>query len=158
LVHEYRDRIYIRKDVLLKLYEYGELNQSKLMSYCGLNNVKHREIIEEMVRKEIILRTEEAWGNKIIIKYRASEKPFHFNEDRGFAEGFDDPPHIPPQVALARIIPILVSLVWLGIGIRQWFVLSKWSKKYERYKELQKRIDAKLDYCNNHVEDKGEGQ
>jgi predicted transcriptional regulator len=72
LVHEYRDRIYIRKDVLLKLYEYGELNQSKLMSYCGLNNVKHREIIEEMVRKEIILRTEEAWGNKIIIKYRAS--------------------------------------------------------------------------------------
>ena len=74
MVHEYRDRIYIRKDVLLKLYEYGELNQSKLMSYWGLNNVKHREIIEEMVRKEIILRTEEAWGNKIIIKYRASEK------------------------------------------------------------------------------------
>jgi predicted transcriptional regulator len=74
LVHEYRDRIYIRKDVLLKLYEYGELNQSKLMSYCGLNNVKHREIIEEMVKKEIILRTKEAWGNKTIIKYRASEK------------------------------------------------------------------------------------
>jgi len=84
--------------------------------------------------------------------------PFHFSEDRGFAEGFDDAPHIPPQVALARIIPILVSLVWLGIGIRQWFVLSKWSKKYERYKELQKRIDAKLDYGNNHVEDKREGQ
>ena len=59
MVHEYRDRIYIRKDVLLKLYEYGELNQSKLMSYCGLNNVKHREIIEEMVKKEIILRAEE---------------------------------------------------------------------------------------------------
>lgn len=74
MVHEYRDRIYIRKDVLLKLYEYGELNQSKLMSYCGLNNVKHREIIEEMVKKEIILRTEEAWGNKTIIKYKASEK------------------------------------------------------------------------------------
>jgi predicted transcriptional regulator len=74
LVHEYRDRVYIRKDVLLKLYEYGELNQSKLMSYCGLNNVKHREIIEEMVKKEIILRTEEAWGNKTIIKYKASEK------------------------------------------------------------------------------------
>jgi predicted transcriptional regulator len=70
LVHEYRDRIYIRKDVLLKLYEYGELNQSKLMSYCGLNNVKHREIIEEMVKKEIVLRTEEAWGNKTIIKGR----------------------------------------------------------------------------------------
>ena len=74
MVHEYRDRIYIRKDVLLKLYEYGELNQSKLMSYCGLNNVKHKEIINDMVKKEIISRTEEAWGNKTIIKYRVSEK------------------------------------------------------------------------------------
>ena len=52
-------------------------------------------------------------------------------------------------IILARTVPILVSLVWLGIGIRQWFVLSKWSKKYERYKELQKRVDEKLDYDND---------
>jgi predicted transcriptional regulator len=73
-VHEYRDRIYIRKDVLLKLYDYGELNQSKLMSYCGLNNVKHKEILDDMVKKGIIDRIEEAWGNKMVIKYKASEK------------------------------------------------------------------------------------
>jgi hypothetical protein len=79
--------------------------------------------------------------------------PFHFDEDREPPQGFDDSPRIPPQIALARIVPILVSLIWLGIGIRQWFVLSRWSKKYERYKELQKRIDAKLDYGNNHVAD-----
>ena len=29
MVHEYRDRVYIRKDVILKLSEYGELNQTK---------------------------------------------------------------------------------------------------------------------------------
>jgi predicted transcriptional regulator len=74
LVHEYRDRIYIRKDVILKLSEYGELNQSKLMSYCGLNNVKHKEIIDDMVEKELITRFEEPWGNKTIIKYKVSEK------------------------------------------------------------------------------------
>ena len=74
MVHEYRDRIYIRKDIMLKLYEYGELNQSKLMSYCGLNNVKHKEIIDDMVAKEMIVRFEEAWGNKTIIKYKVSEK------------------------------------------------------------------------------------
>ncbi|MDQ3839408.1 MAG: hypothetical protein M3297_09075 [Thermoproteota archaeon] len=73
-MHEYRDRIYIRKDVLLKLYDYGELNQSKLMSYCGLNNVKHKEILDDMVKKGIIDRIEEAWGNKMVIKYKASEK------------------------------------------------------------------------------------
>jgi hypothetical protein len=49
-------------------------------------------------------------------------------------------------LALVRVIPILIFIVWLGIGIRQWFVLSKWTKRYERYKELQKKIDEKLDY------------
>jgi hypothetical protein len=67
--------------------------------------------------------------------------PFH---DRQSPDNFGPP----PQIAVARIVPILVSIVWLGIGIRQWFVLSKWSKKYERYKELQKKIDEKLDYDN----------
>ena len=65
--------------------------------------------------------------------------PLHF--DTGSPDGFGPP----PQIAVARIVPILVSLVWLGIGIRQWFVLSKWSKKYERYKELQKMVDEKLE-------------
>jgi predicted transcriptional regulator len=74
MVHEYRDRVYIRKDVILKLSEYGELNQTKLMSYCGLNNVKHRGIIDDMVDKGLIERFEEPWGNKTIIKYKVSEK------------------------------------------------------------------------------------
>ena len=55
---------------------------------------------------------------------------------RGFGHG----------CALARTIPILIFLIWLGIGIRQWFVLSKWAKRYEQYKELKKKIDKKLDY------------
>ena len=50
------------------------------------------------------------------------------------------------EFALARLVPILIFMVWLGIGIRQWFVLSKWTKRYERYKELQKKIDEKLGY------------
>lgn len=74
MVHEYRDRIYIRKDIILKLYEHGELNQSKLMTLCGLNNVKHKEILDDMVRKNLITRQEEPWGNKVIIKYKVSEK------------------------------------------------------------------------------------
>jgi predicted transcriptional regulator len=74
LVHEHRERIYIRKDVILKLVEHGELNQSKLMSYCGLNNVKHKVIIDEMVERGLIIRVEEPWGAKKIIKYKVSER------------------------------------------------------------------------------------
>lgn len=58
---------------MLKLYEYGELNQSRLLSYCGLNNVKHKEIIDDLVAKGFISRIEEPWGNKTIINYRLSE-------------------------------------------------------------------------------------
>src|ERR671921_1606696 len=69
--------------------------------------------------------------------------PFH---DKGppnrFGPGFN------PAFGIARILPFLISIIWLGIGIWQWFVLSKWSKKYERYRELQKKIDEKLDYDN----------
>ena len=64
----------MRKDIILKLAEYGELNQSKLMSYCGLNNIKHKAIVDELVEKGLIVRIEEPWGAKKIIKYRVSEK------------------------------------------------------------------------------------
>ncbi len=58
----------------MKLYEHGEINQSKLMSYCGMNNVKHKEILDSMVEKGLIKRNEESWGSKTIIKYKISEK------------------------------------------------------------------------------------
>ena len=58
----------------MKLCEYGEINQSKLMSYCGLNNVKHKEILDDMVKKDLITRMEQNWGSKIIINYSVSEK------------------------------------------------------------------------------------
>ena len=47
---------------------------------------------------------------------------------------------------IARAIVIVFLLAWIVIGIRQWFVLSKWTQRYEIYKELQKKIDEKLDY------------
>ena len=74
MAREYRDRIYIRKDILLKLYEYGEMNQSRLMSICGLNNVKHKGILDDMIAKGLLDLQKEPWGNKIILKYKISEK------------------------------------------------------------------------------------
>jgi predicted transcriptional regulator len=74
LSHEYRDRIYIRKDIILKLTEYGDLNQTTLLSYCGLNLVKHKDILEDMEQKGILKKTEEPWGNKKIVKYGVTEE------------------------------------------------------------------------------------
>ena len=56
--------------------------------------------------------------------------------------GNDKPrnPLHPPQ-----LIIIVISLVWLGIGIRQWVILSKWDRKYQNFKAKQKEIDEKFE-------------
>jgi len=55
--------------------------------------------------------------------------------DRGRTNIFINPP---------QLIIFAISIVWLGIGIRQWIVLSKWDKKYQKFKLKQADIDKKL--------------
>jgi hypothetical protein len=50
---------------------------------------------------------------------------------------------------VGRFIPIIggaVFLVWLGVGIRQWIVFSKWTQKYRKYKEVQKKVEESLNF------------
>ncbi|MFL6378516.1 MAG: hypothetical protein ACJ72R_13790 [Nitrososphaeraceae archaeon] len=84
-----------------------------------------------------------------VITFAVFGPPTFFNDGNGGIrhEGFRfGPGGFGHGFALTRIIPILIFIIWFGIGIRQWFVLSKWTKRYERYKELQKKIDEKLGY------------
>jgi Na+-driven multidrug efflux pump len=68
----------------------------------------------------------------------------------GPADRFDRfGPGFNPAFGIARIVPFLIAIIWLGIGIWQWFVLSKWTKKYERYKDLRKKTDEKLNDDDN---------
>jgi hypothetical protein len=46
-------------------------------------------------------------------------------------------------------IPIIggaAFLAWLGVGIRQWIVFSKWLRKFRLYKERQKELEDLLDF------------
>jgi hypothetical protein len=46
-------------------------------------------------------------------------------------------------------IPIIggaVFLAWLGVGIRQWIVFSKWLRKFRLYKERQEELEDLLDF------------
>ena len=50
---------------------------------------------------------------------------------------------------VGKFIPIIggaVFLAWLGVGIRQWIVFSKWTQKYRMYKEVQKKVEESLDF------------
>ena len=54
--------------------EYGELNQTKLLSYCGLNLAKHKKIIDELSDKGLIEKNESLWGSKTVVNYKITEK------------------------------------------------------------------------------------
>lgn len=75
----------------------------------------------------------------LLITYELFDPPFEGQRDKTQSDGPK------PKFFAYRIIPLVIAAVWLGIGIRQWFVLSKWTKKYNRYKALQEKVDKKLD-------------
>jgi predicted transcriptional regulator len=77
----YRDRIYIVKDVILKLVEYGELNQTALVSFCGLNLKKHKSILEDLEDNGLIERREATLGKRTITMYRPTQKGMAFCRD-----------------------------------------------------------------------------
>lgn len=47
------------------------------------------------------------------------------------------------------IIGGAVFLTWLGVGIRQWRVFSKWLRNLRLYKERQKELEDLLDFEKN---------
>jgi hypothetical protein len=50
---------------------------------------------------------------------------------------------------VGKFIPIIggaVFLVWLGIGIKQWLVFSRWKHKYQEFNALQKKLEESLDF------------
>jgi hypothetical protein len=50
---------------------------------------------------------------------------------------------------VGRFIPIIggaVFLAWLGVGIRQWIVFSRWKRKYQEFKALQEKVEESLDF------------
>jgi predicted transcriptional regulator len=77
----YRDRIYIVKDVILKLVEYGELNQTALVSFCGLNLKKHKPILDDLEANGLTERTEIAIGKRTVTKYKPTLKGIAFCEN-----------------------------------------------------------------------------
>lgn len=74
----YRDRVYIVEDIILKLVEHGELNQTALVSFCGLNLKKHRCILDELQVNDFINKRESPFGKRIVAIYKPTQKGIEF--------------------------------------------------------------------------------
>ena len=74
----YRDRIYIIQDIILKLTEYGELNQTALISFTGLNLKKHRCLLDELEINGLIRKSESPFGKRVVMVYKPTQKGIDF--------------------------------------------------------------------------------
>lgn len=57
----------------------------------------------------------------------------------------DPPKKNSPPVKPLQLIIFVISGIWLGIGIRQWYIISKWDKKYKEFRRKEDDIDKKID-------------
>lgn len=77
----------------------------------------------------------------------------------GWPGGHGRPPPGPspqdPFFSFVKQLPLIISAVWLVVGIYQWSVLSKWTKRYRAYKEKQRRAEEELGDSNDEREKNG---
>ncbi len=62
----------------MKLVERGQLTQTNLISYCGLNLTKHRWILDEMELNGLIEKCDDAIGKRRITVYRPTMRGISF--------------------------------------------------------------------------------
>jgi len=62
----------------MKLVEYGELNQTALVSFCGLNLKKHRSIFEKMELNGFISKAEISIGKRLVTVYKPTQRGLEF--------------------------------------------------------------------------------
>lgn len=74
----YRDKIYIIKDIISLLAEYGQLNQTALISYSGLNLKKHKYILDILESQGFISKSISENDKRPITIYKATQKGIEF--------------------------------------------------------------------------------
>jgi predicted transcriptional regulator len=74
----YRERIYIIRDLILKLFERGEMDQTSLIGFCGLNLVRHKALLDQMESNDLIRSSVVANGKKISTVYRSTHRGVQF--------------------------------------------------------------------------------
>ena len=78
IVLSHRDRIHIIQDIIVKLVEYGELNRTDLIRFCGLNLKKHRCILDELQVIGLLSVIQFSVGRRRIWTYKSTEKGIEF--------------------------------------------------------------------------------
>src|SRR5256885_16830155 len=60
-----------------------------------------------------------------------------------------------PHFSFVRQLPLILSIVWLGVGVYPLHVLSKGAKKNEMEKKKKKRAEEKLGRAQKEISEQG---
>ena len=74
----YREIIYMIKDIIMLLSQYGQLNQTALLSYSGLNVKKHKHLLTKLESQGLIVCTPFKDGKRTITIYKVTGKGMAF--------------------------------------------------------------------------------
>jgi predicted transcriptional regulator len=74
----HREKIYVIKDLILKLFEKGELDQTSLIGFCGLNLARYKLLLNHMESNNLINSTRVTSGKKISTIYKPTQKGVRF--------------------------------------------------------------------------------
>jgi predicted transcriptional regulator len=66
------------KDIITLLIEYGELNQTALVSYSGLNLKKHKQLLDNLESHGFVSKSMVEDGKRTITIYKATQKGIEF--------------------------------------------------------------------------------
>jgi predicted transcriptional regulator len=80
-IRSYRDRIFIVKDMLFKLSEYGRLSRTTLYTYCQLNLKSQHSILDELESNRLVNTTKIVRGKKSIKMYAVTSEGISFYEN-----------------------------------------------------------------------------
>jgi predicted transcriptional regulator len=73
-----RDKIYIIKDVMMRLLRTGEMNKSMLLSLCGLNSKIHAFVLDDLEERNFVVRRRTRNGAKEISIYNITYDGMQF--------------------------------------------------------------------------------
>ena len=74
----YRDVNNIVRDIILTLIKNGGMNQTKLLSLCGLNLKTHRTILDSLVKNHLIEVNLDHYGRREVTVYTATLQGVEF--------------------------------------------------------------------------------
>lgn len=77
----YRERVYIIKDLILKLFERGELDQTSLIGFCGLTLLRHKALLDQMESNNLINSRRVTNGKKMSTVYSPTHRGIQFCTD-----------------------------------------------------------------------------